>query len=68
MLLSECPEGLPFEVSFRGQLLKRYRRGGFVYHVGHSPNGAVALRTTRTEHPPQAYTVIKRLFREDGDD
>lgn len=68
MLLSECPEGLPYEVSFRGQRLYRYRKGGTVYHVDCRPLSSPVLLTAITDHPPEAYTVIKPLFRQDGDD
>jgi len=68
MLLSECPEGLPYEVSFRGQVLYRYRKGKSVHHVDCRPPSSPVLLTAGTDQPPEAYTVIKPLFRQDGDD
>lgn len=68
MLLSECPEGLPYEVSFRGMVLYRYRKGAMVCHVDCRPLSSPVLLTYTTDHPPEAYTVIKPLFRQDGDD
>jgi len=68
MLLSECPEGLPYEVSFRGTVFNRYRKGWTVFHVDSKSPSSPVLLTVRTDHPPEAYTVIKPLFRQDGDD
>jgi len=68
MLLSECPEGLPYEVSFRGTVFNRYRKGVMVCCVDCRSLSSPVLLTVRTDLPPEAYTVIKPLFRQDGDD
>lgn len=67
MLLSECPEGLPYLVQFYGSQHARWRDGKSV-RTAQLDGERVTKLSEVTNYPPDYYEVIKPLFRQDGDD
>lgn len=64
MLLSECPENVAYLCDWAGFTVSRYRKGDKTF--GASPEGK--LSDFYLPAPPSEYRVIKKLFREDGDE
>ena len=66
MLLSECPENVAYLTRMRGVSGEwpRYHKGGIVYTA--SMEGSLLSHAQHTD--PRDYIIIKKLFREDGDE
>jgi len=64
MLLSECPENVAYLCEWAGHQLPRYRKGNNTF----AANLEGKLSEFHLPVPPSAYRVIKKLFREDGDE
>ena len=64
MLLSECPENVVYLCEWEGFQLPRYRKGDETF----AANLEGKLSRCHLPVPPSGYRVVKKLFREDGDD
>lgn len=69
MFLEDCPEGVAYEVEFLGVVDYRWRDGRTVRLA--SPTGQLLSRQTCENidwNMLKTYRVIRKVFREDGDD